>query len=194
MWLEILVSNLATNFQDLVAKVKNLVALASVLGAILRPVLKRDYSWRTDPTVQITGDHASFFGWECRITGFITIWLPCISSCNQTYSALNRCPRFNLWNSILVMFKICNSAKINVSVHDFLPPGVMFNYWKWNLKRLWQSCFPVFLTCFNSRTVRSMSSESGGCKASLSTALGEPISKSFTFNTTCSSGHLWGGK
>ena len=35
--LEILVANLATNFQDLVAKVKNLVALAPVLGAILRP-------------------------------------------------------------------------------------------------------------------------------------------------------------
>ena len=30
---------MATNFQDLVAKVKNLVALAPVLGAILRPVL-----------------------------------------------------------------------------------------------------------------------------------------------------------
>ena len=38
MWLEILVTNLATNFQDLVAKVKNLVALAPVLGAILHPV------------------------------------------------------------------------------------------------------------------------------------------------------------
>ena len=35
---EILVANLVTNFQDLVAKVKNLVALAPVLGAILRPV------------------------------------------------------------------------------------------------------------------------------------------------------------
>ena len=30
-------SNLATNFQDLVAKVKNLVALVPVLGAISRP-------------------------------------------------------------------------------------------------------------------------------------------------------------
>ena len=37
VWLEILVANLATNFQDLVAKVKNLVALAPALGAILRP-------------------------------------------------------------------------------------------------------------------------------------------------------------
>ena len=37
VWLEILVANLATNFQDLVAKVKNLVALVPVLGAILRP-------------------------------------------------------------------------------------------------------------------------------------------------------------
>ena len=34
---EILVANLATNFQDLVAKVKNLVVLAPVLGVILRP-------------------------------------------------------------------------------------------------------------------------------------------------------------
>ena len=32
-----LVANLATNFQDLVAKVKNVVALAPVLGAISRP-------------------------------------------------------------------------------------------------------------------------------------------------------------
>ena len=39
MWLEILVTKLATNFQDLVAKVKNLVALAPVLGAILHPEL-----------------------------------------------------------------------------------------------------------------------------------------------------------
>ena len=31
-------ANLATNFQDLVAKVKNLGALAPVLGAISRPV------------------------------------------------------------------------------------------------------------------------------------------------------------
>jgi len=38
--LEILVANLVTNFQDLVAKVKNLVTLAPVLGAILRPAMK----------------------------------------------------------------------------------------------------------------------------------------------------------
>ena len=38
VWLEILVANLAKQFQDLVAKVKNLVALAPALGAILRPV------------------------------------------------------------------------------------------------------------------------------------------------------------
>ena len=37
MWLEILVAELATNFKDLVAKAKNLVALAPVLGATLRP-------------------------------------------------------------------------------------------------------------------------------------------------------------
>ena len=35
--LETLLANLATNFQDLVAKVKNLVALAPVLGTILHP-------------------------------------------------------------------------------------------------------------------------------------------------------------
>ena len=33
-----LAANLATNFQDLVAKVDNLVTLAAVLGAISRPV------------------------------------------------------------------------------------------------------------------------------------------------------------
>ena len=35
-----LVANLATNLQDLVAKLENLVALAPVLGAISRPALK----------------------------------------------------------------------------------------------------------------------------------------------------------
>ena len=39
MRLEILVATLATNFQDLVAKVKILVSLAPVLGAILRPAV-----------------------------------------------------------------------------------------------------------------------------------------------------------
>ena len=37
--IRILVASLATNFQDLVAKVKNLVALAPVLGAILCPAI-----------------------------------------------------------------------------------------------------------------------------------------------------------
>ncbi len=35
--MQILVANLATKFQDLFAKVKNLVTLAPVLGAIWRP-------------------------------------------------------------------------------------------------------------------------------------------------------------
>ena len=39
LWWNILVTNLVTNFQDLVAKVKNLVALAPVLGAISCPAL-----------------------------------------------------------------------------------------------------------------------------------------------------------
>ena len=38
LWWNILVANLVTNFQDLVAKVKNLVALAPVLSAISCPV------------------------------------------------------------------------------------------------------------------------------------------------------------
>ena len=37
LWWNILVANLATNFQDLVAKGKNLVVLAPVLGVISRP-------------------------------------------------------------------------------------------------------------------------------------------------------------
>ena len=39
LWWNVLVANLAINFQNLVAKVKNLVALAPVLGAISRPAL-----------------------------------------------------------------------------------------------------------------------------------------------------------
>ena len=38
LWWNILMANLATNFQDLVAKVKNVVTLAPVLGAIWRPL------------------------------------------------------------------------------------------------------------------------------------------------------------
>ena len=38
LWWNILVTNLVTNFRDLVAKVKNLVALVPVLGAISCPV------------------------------------------------------------------------------------------------------------------------------------------------------------
>ena len=37
LWWNILVTNMATNFQDLVTKVKNLVALAPVLGTISHP-------------------------------------------------------------------------------------------------------------------------------------------------------------
>ena len=44
VWLEILVANLATNFQDLVTKEKNLVTSAPVLGTILRPVLRICYN------------------------------------------------------------------------------------------------------------------------------------------------------
>ena len=40
----LIVANLANNFQDLVAKVKNLVALAPVVGAISRPALGK--KWR----------------------------------------------------------------------------------------------------------------------------------------------------
>ena len=37
-----------TNFQDLVGKVKNLVALAPVLGAISRPATEKRKSWLGD--------------------------------------------------------------------------------------------------------------------------------------------------
>ena len=37
LWWNVLVANLATNFQDLVTKVKNLVALAPALGKISQP-------------------------------------------------------------------------------------------------------------------------------------------------------------
>ena len=45
LWWKILVANLATNFQDLVAKVKNVVELAPVLGAISRPATRSSLSW-----------------------------------------------------------------------------------------------------------------------------------------------------
>ena len=65
LWWNILISNLATNFQDLVARVKNVITLVPVLGTILCP------------------DHCSInwmgncYGWEtwCHVdcwTGFIS--------------------------------------------------------------------------------------------------------------------------
>ena len=45
LWWNVVVANLATNFQDLVAKVKNLVALVPVLGAISRPV-RPNFLWQ----------------------------------------------------------------------------------------------------------------------------------------------------
>ena len=53
-------ANLATNFQDLVAKVKNLGALAPVLGAISRPDMvewpKRPNNGLTFVFVVVTGN------------------------------------------------------------------------------------------------------------------------------------------
>ena len=51
LW-NVVVANLATNFQDLVAKVKNLVALAPVLGAISRPAVSRNL-WRRTLDMQV---------------------------------------------------------------------------------------------------------------------------------------------
>ena len=57
-WWNILVANLATNFQNLVAKVKNVVALAPVLGAISRPdcllLWSQEYCTVSDETGALT--------------------------------------------------------------------------------------------------------------------------------------------
>ena len=45
-----------TNFQDLVAKVKNLVTLAPVLGAISRPAIGKDYQKVADSKVYACSD------------------------------------------------------------------------------------------------------------------------------------------
>ena len=45
LWWRIPVANLATNFQDLVAKVKNLVALVPVLGTISGPECTFPWKW-----------------------------------------------------------------------------------------------------------------------------------------------------
>ena len=42
-----------TNFQDLVGKVKNLVALAPVLGAISRPATEKRKSWLRDYVLKV---------------------------------------------------------------------------------------------------------------------------------------------
>ena len=45
-----------TNFQDLVAKVKNLVTLVPVLGAISRPAIGKDYQKVADSKVYVCSD------------------------------------------------------------------------------------------------------------------------------------------
>ena len=52
-----LVANLATNFQDLAAKVENLVALAPVLGAISRPAIMTVIENMLKTAVEISMDN-----------------------------------------------------------------------------------------------------------------------------------------
>ena len=78
LW-NILVANLATNFQDFVAKVKNLVALAPVLGAISRPGL---YKRMAHLTSGETRSIATPPGWNART--FQVTLSPRILSCFPT--------------------------------------------------------------------------------------------------------------
>ena len=75
LWWNILVANLATNFQDLVAKVKNLVALAPVLGAISRPELSKLITWHSSFKLYFlwyTGTH-QIFGWLRNVVPLWTV-------------------------------------------------------------------------------------------------------------------------
>ena len=62
MWLEILVAKLATNFKDLVAKAKILVALAPVLGAILRPAVPILYGKQLNALYHSMSSHILLLG------------------------------------------------------------------------------------------------------------------------------------
>ena len=63
LWWNILVANLATNFQGLVAKVKNLVTLVPVLGAISRP----EILWTNIiGVVRLTVRRITNFIWELK--------------------------------------------------------------------------------------------------------------------------------
>ena len=74
LWWNILVSNLATNFQDLVARVKNVITLVPVLGTILCPDhcsinwMGNCYGWETWCHVDC---HTGFISWFSR-QSFIT--------------------------------------------------------------------------------------------------------------------------
>ena len=56
LWWNILMANLATNFQDLVAKVKNVVTLAPVLGAIWRPLKCQKWNMKLSRATLLTND------------------------------------------------------------------------------------------------------------------------------------------
>ena len=56
LWWNILMANLATNFQDLVAKVKNVVTLAPVLGAIWRPLKCHKWNMKLSRATLLTND------------------------------------------------------------------------------------------------------------------------------------------
>ena len=109
LWWNILVANLATNFQDLVTKVKNLVTLAPVLGAISRPGAAVRLKWSAcilDPnlsTISLTWITSFAFVFmfnlyqnRVQLWGWCTIYV--ISP--KVMSSLHHCP-VNLYHLLL---------------------------------------------------------------------------------------------
>ena len=109
LWWNILVANLATNFQDLVTKVKNLVTLAPVLGAISRPGAAVRLKWSAsilDPnlsTISLTWITSFAFVFmfnlyqnRVQLWGWCTIYV--ISP--KFMSSLHHCP-VNLYHLLL---------------------------------------------------------------------------------------------
>ena len=119
LWWNVLVTNLATNFQDLVAKEKNLVALVPVLGAISHPAKTSHQQSSTTcktPHCCLFSQGADSYFWifPYNTASFCTIdshfckmlWKPCTCLFNNTIViTLANCfsLELGLWDVVIII-------------------------------------------------------------------------------------------
>ena len=142
LWWNVVVANLATNFQDLVAKVKNLVTLAPVLGAISHPGANCNEAIHLTMTLPLTLFHqnsAPDLDYRFSETEITLSWFPSHSfKLFLIDGLLNRLLSFCLYHldsSFLVLLTIILTAPLGVW-HRFdllFAMEVHCVIWPWNV-------------------------------------------------------------